>query len=225
MKAAEFTDPQAPVGKPGHHQTISRRVHRLQQRVSRAVGQHLRMPAVRSPRGQRIGRHRRRGVPEEGTAPVHPRRQPARIEPPAQLGVDTQRGLVQVEALQTGRRGRQRRPAVGALADSPRLAQRHPDLSAEDAHVALKVPQLHTVEAQALSLEPPKMIHEEVGVGPLSARSVVLAQEPVRRWVLCPFGPDDRPGPSPILPLDLLDPKVPDHHLPCHSSSVPTAGT
>jgi hypothetical protein len=53
---------------------------------------------------------------------------------------------VQVEVLQAGCRGRQRGAAVGALADTPRFSERHPDLGADDAHVSLKIPQYDLVE-------------------------------------------------------------------------------
>lgn len=54
-------------------------------------------------------------------------------------------------------RSRQRRTAVGALTDSPWFAQRHPDRRADDAHVALKIPQHHLVEGQALAFQPAKV--------------------------------------------------------------------
>jgi hypothetical protein len=40
------------------------------------------------------------------------------------------------------------------------------------------------------------------------------AQEPVRLSVDGALGPDDRLRPLPVLPLDLLDPQVPDHQVP-----------
>ena len=181
------------------------------------------MPASTRSRSctERVRGHRRLHVPEERAAAVRPRRQPRAVELLAELGVDAEGGLVQVEALQASRRGRQRRPAVGPLADPPRLPERHADLGADDAHVPLQVPQLHRVERQALAFQPAQVIDQQIRVRPLRARAVVPAQEPVSLAVDRALGPDDRPRPPSALPLDLLDPQVPDHDVPCHSSSVP----
>lgn len=79
-------------------------------RSSRCAGatpaalKHLRMPTVRALRRQRVGVQRRLHMPEERTAPVHPRRQPGLVELLAELLTDlpvrTEGGLVRVEALQ-----------------------------------------------------------------------------------------------------------------------------
>jgi hypothetical protein len=79
-------------------------------------------------------------------------------------------------------------------------------------------------EGQALTLQPPQVIHQVVRVRLLRARTLMQAQEPVSLRMNDAVGPDDRPRPQPILPLDLLNPQVPNHHVPCHSSSIPTPG-
>src|SRR6266699_4712275 len=110
--------------------------------VAGAVREHLRMPPMRP-----LGASGFAGIavftcPRNRPATIRPRRQPRAAGLLAQLSVDAQRCLVQVEALQAGRRGRQRGPAVWALARPPRLTQRHEHLGADDAHITLKVPQL-----------------------------------------------------------------------------------
>jgi hypothetical protein len=116
------------------------------------------MPPSRTLWRKWIRRQRRCCVAQEGAAAIQPRRQPRLAQALAELGIDPQRGLVQVETFQAGRRNRQCRTTTRALTDSPRLAQRHPYLGAENAHVAFQIPQLHTIEGQALALQPPQVI-------------------------------------------------------------------
>jgi hypothetical protein len=152
VQSAELADAKPAVGEPGDHQPVPGGVHRLQQPLPGAVREHLRMSAVRPLRRQRVGGQRRLHVPEERTAPVHTRRQPGRAELLAEFAVDAEGGVMQVEALQTGRRDRQCGAAVGALADPPQLAERHADLGAHQAHIPFQVPQLNRIEGQALPL-------------------------------------------------------------------------
>jgi hypothetical protein len=97
-------------------------------------------------------------------------------------------------------------------------AQRHVHVGADDADVALQVPQLDIAEGQALPLQPPQVVHQVVGIGPLRARPVMNPQEPVRLLVDRALGPHDRPRPPPALPVDPLDPQVPHDHPPRHPS-------
>ena len=128
---------------------------------------------------------------------------------------------MQIEALQAGSPGRQRGTPVRALADPPRLPERHADLGADDTHVTLKIPQHHRVEGQALPLQPPQVVHQQVRIRPLRARTLMDAQEPVCLSVDRALGPDDRPRPPPAPPRQLLNPELTNHNLPSHMPSEP----
>ena len=86
---------------------------------------------------------------------------------------------MQVETFQAGRGRGQGRVAVGPLTGPPRLAERHSDLGADEAHVALKVPQHDLVQGQALTPQPAQVIDQQVGVGPLRARAIMHKQESI----------------------------------------------
>jgi hypothetical protein len=90
--------------------------------------------------------------PRKAAAPIQPRRQPSLAQALAELGVDPKGGLVQIETLQAGRRNRQCRTPIRALTHPPRLAQRHPHLGTENAHVAFQIPQPNRAESQAVAL-------------------------------------------------------------------------
>ena len=165
---------------------------------------------------ERIGRQRRCCVTQKRAAPIEPRRQPSLVEALAELWVDPQRGLVQIETFQAGRRNRQRRKPIRAPTDPPRLTQRHPYLSTENAHVAFQIPQPDRVESQAVALQPPQVIDQHVGVCPLRTRAFVTAEESVRLRMLGPFRPHDGPRSPSVAAPDLLNPKISYHHSPRH---------
>ena len=158
-------------------------------------------------------------MPEEAATAVRPRRQPGQIQCLAELSVDPQRGLMQVETLQASGRTRQCRMPVWPFVEPPRLAQRPPHLGTDETHIAFQIPQRHRVEAQALPFQPAQVIDQQVGIGALGTRVLVPTQEPIGLPMLGPLGPDDRPRPPTALPLDPLHPQIADHHSPCHTTS------
>ncbi len=209
VKPAELADPQAPVGQPGHRQRVTGAVHHRQQLLPGPVREHLRMPAMRPARRQRVGGHRGLNVPEERATAIGPGRQPGPVELAAQLTVDPYGRLIQVEALH----------ARGGC--WPRHSQRHRHFGPDQAHIPLEVPQRHRLQAEALAIEPPKVIHQQIGVSPLRPRSVIPAQEPVRFRVHRPLRPHDRPRPPSTPPRQLLHPELTDHNLTSHPASLP----
>jgi hypothetical protein len=58
---------------------------------------------------------------------------------------------MQVEALQARRGRRQGVRSILTLARPPRLAERHPDLGADDPHIPLKIAQGYRSEGQAFT--------------------------------------------------------------------------
>ena len=221
VQPAELTDTQASISQPGHRDGVAGAVHRGQQPLPCPVRQHLRMPAVRAPGSQRVRRHLALHMAQERARPIGPGRQPAPVELPAQIAVHPERSLVQIEPFQAGRRRGERGLAVRTFPDPPWLAQRHRHLRSDDAHIPLEVPQRHRLNAEALTVQPPQVIHQQIGVGPLGPRPVMTAQEPVRLAVHPPLRPHDRPRPKAVPPRQLLNPELTDHNLPSHMPSIP----
>src|SRR5258705_982666 len=175
------------------------------------------MPPSRTLWGKWIRRQRRCCVTQEGAAALQPRWQPRLAQAPTELGVNPERGLVQVETFEARRRNRQCRGPIRAFTDPPWLAHRHPYLGTENAHVAFQIPQPHRGESQAATLQPPQVIDQHVGVCPLRTRAFVTAEEPVRLRMLSPFRPYDGPRSPSVAPVDLLKPKISYHHSPRHT--------
>ena len=143
VQPAQLADPEPAVSQPGHHQPVPGRAHRLQQLLPGAVGRQLRMPAPLPRRGQRVGRQLALHMAQERPLPVGPRRQPGQLQLRAQLRVDAQQRLLQVEPLHARRSRRQRALAERAPPGPPRLAIRPAPRRAQRRHVALQVLQRH----------------------------------------------------------------------------------
>ena len=125
VQPAELADPKARRRQPGHDQPVPRGVHRLpaaspalRRAASSDAGAAARLgasglPAAGSSRGPATGAA---GPPASAAGSV---------QLLTELGVDAERGVVQVEALQAGRRGRQRgrRTGVCPSARARRTAQ------------------------------------------------------------------------------------------------------
>ena len=101
------------------------------------------------------------------------------------------------------------------------LGMQGPSFGTHDAHVALEVTLLDYVENQALTLQPPQVIHQLIRVRPLRPRAVIDPQEPVRLAVHPPLRPHDRPRPKAVPPRQLLNPELTDHNPPSHMPSIP----
>ena len=210
-------------GPPSASQVTTRRsraeLHRRQQPLPGTVGQHLRMPPVRPGRRERVGLHRRVRMPQER------RRRSARdgnrlpVERLAELAVEPKRGLMQVEALQAGRRGRQRRRAVRAL---PTAATARPAASGPRRRAyPYSVPDPAAPPARRPGTRAPATADGP----PTSTRR--SAASPIRRA----HAETGRPPPCSPRPastivhdrqppsLDPLHPQVADHHSSCHASS------
>ena len=109
VQPAQLADTEPPVAQPGHDHLVPRRSQVADQRLPRAVGEHLRMtPPHRRCRAQRVGRKLPGHVPEEHPPPVGPGRQPLAVQLARQLLVGSLRSLELVEALQARGRAVQR---------------------------------------------------------------------------------------------------------------------
>lgn len=178
------------------------------------------MPSTHRPgRGQRIGRHPGQRVAQERAAAVGFRGQPVFLKRLRQVLVDLPRALIEVEPLQARGRRLQAALAVGALAQSPRPAERTGVLRADRRHVPLHVPQRRRVRAQALKLQPPQVIHQQIRVRPVRPARA-RTQEPVRHPVQRAVRPHDRVLPAAVAPNDLLHPDIAHNQPPSHAPSA-----
>ena len=180
------------------------------------------MPPPLPRRGQRVGRQLPLDMAEECPLPVRPRRQPGQLQLRAQLRVDAQQRLLQVEPLHARRCRRQRALAERAPPGPPRLAIRPAPRRAQRRHVTPQVLQRHRLRGQRLPLQPPQVIQQQVGIRPLGPRPLIAPQEPVRRLMHRPVRPHDRERPAAAAaPLHRLDAKIPDDKLARHGSPDP----
>ena len=141
VQPAQLADTEPPVAQPGHDHLVPRRSQVADQRLPRAVGEHLRMtPPHRRCRAQRVGRKLPGHVPEEHPPPVGPGRQPLAVQLVRQLLVSSLRSLELIEALQARGRAVQRALRVRFLARPPWPAVRPGVLRADGRHVPAEVP-------------------------------------------------------------------------------------
>ena len=137
------------------------------------------------------------------------------VQPPAELLVDPARGVMQVEALQAGRSA-----ADSAALPYGRLPTRHGSpsgirTSAPTTPCTAEDPATRPTQLQAFALQPPQMIHQQIGVRPLRTRPLIPPQEPVSLLLDRTLRPHDREGPTTITPLDPLHPQI-THNEPTH---------
>ena len=227
MQSGQRADPHARVGQARSPPSRRGRCSPRATAPARSVRQHLRMPTVACAvlRRQRVGRHRRLHVPQQSPIAVRLWSAAAATSSSCpQLVVDTADGaLVQVEALQAGRRdlqrGRSRTAASEASATAVRTASAPspPPRPCTDAD-----PAAGRRCGQPLADPPPQMIYEEIRVRLLRTPPLVGPQEAVRLLIHGPVRPKDRVRPATASPLHGLHPKVPkDHPSPHPPPSTP----